>query len=82
MSSETQFAHILGFFDGRTARMAEVTGHSESTLGNWRRAGTIPQKYHLGIIIAAREAGITIMPHEFTAHLLVKLIGHIEGAQA
>jgi len=73
---KTQTEHVLSRFES-IEDAAQSTGFPEQTWYNWKRAGSIPHKHHLSIIIKARSASKEIHPADFYAHLVDQLLAHV-----
>jgi hypothetical protein len=60
---------------GGVAAMVETSGYGfDTAIRNWIRAGVIPDKHHLPLLLAARAAGVDLTPADFYAHLVEALI--------
>lgn len=69
MSDLTQTQYVEARFAPGT-KPWDITRFDQATWRNWRRAGTIPEKHWLGIVIDAQAAGMPVFPHDFVAHLV------------
>jgi hypothetical protein len=57
---------IVAKFGGQTA-LAALLGRPQSTIQYWTKTGTIPPKWHLPIMQAAIDRGVTVAANEFIA---------------
>lgn len=56
---------IISKFGGQTA-LAEALHTKQSTVQYWAKAGTIPAKWHKGIVEVAVRRGISVAPSDFS----------------
>lgn len=70
----SQAERIILKFDGPDA-VGKALGIPRTTVLAWLSSGTIPAKYHLQILEAAREQDVDLTPFDFVADLAEAFYG-------